>query len=142
MITLLHLSGQLNGNLTLIFMTRCKYYKKIIICRNISLAMALWADIFIAYIALNPISAFFCQFYTGGIAHFAGSTIIFFFIAALITQWFSLFVAVPRWTWLLLLQRYFFTSNCTWWYLLSSFSFPPTFSALFFSNKFVSVSFI
>ena len=35
-------------------------------------------------------------------------------------------VALPRWTWLLLLQRYFITDNRAWWYLLSSFSpLPP-----------------
>ena len=36
-------SGQLNVNLTLMFMIRCKYYKKPIICGNISLVKVLWA---------------------------------------------------------------------------------------------------
>ena len=79
-------------------MIRCKYYKKIIICGNISLAIALWADIFIAYIALNLIR----QFYPKDLANFAGNTIIFFFIAALIIR------LLLR---LLLLLRYFFIEN-------------------------------
>ena len=48
--------------------------------------------------------------------NFAGST-IFFFIAALVTWWFGQIVALPQWAWLLLL-RYFFINNLTWWYLL------------------------
>ena len=79
-----HPSGRLNGNLTLIFMIRCKYNKKIVICGNISLIIALWVDIFIAFIALNPISTFLRQFYPGDLANFAGSTIVFYSIAALI----------------------------------------------------------
>ena len=46
--------------------------KKIIFCRNISLVIALWADIFIAYIALKSISTFLRQFYPGGLANFVG----------------------------------------------------------------------
>ena len=48
--------------MTCIFVTQCKYYKKSIICGKISLVIALWADIFVAYIALNPISTFLLQF--------------------------------------------------------------------------------
>ena len=45
--------------------------KKIIICWNISLAIALRADIFIAYIALNLISTFLRQFYPADVTNFA-----------------------------------------------------------------------
>ena len=38
-------------------------------------------------------------------------------------------------------SKYFFIDNRTWWYLLSYSSFLPTFSALFYCNKFMSVSF-
>ena len=69
-----------NGNLTLMFIIRCNYYKKVIICGNISLVIALWADIFIAYIAFNSISTFSPQFYLGDLTNFAGSIITFFFI--------------------------------------------------------------
>ena len=51
-----------------------------------SLVIALWADIFIACIALNPVSAFRCHFYPGNLANFAVSIIISFFIAALIIR--------------------------------------------------------
>ena len=44
--------------------------QKIVICGNISLLIALWADIFIAYIALNPISKFFHQLFPGNLANF------------------------------------------------------------------------
>ena len=74
-------NGQLNGNLIFIFLIRCKYYKKMIICGNISLAIALWTDIFIAYIALNPIR----QFYPKDLANFAGK-IMTFCIAALVIR--------------------------------------------------------
>ena len=57
--------------------------------KGLSLVIALWADIFIAYIALNPVFTFFRQFYPGDLANFAVSTIIFFFIAALIIRWFG-----------------------------------------------------
>ena len=80
-----HPSWQLNGNLTLIFMIRCKYYKKTIIC-GICFVIAHWADLFIAYIAFNPISTFLRQFSPGDLANFAGSTIINFFIAVLIIR--------------------------------------------------------
>ena len=80
--------------------------KNIIICGNIALFIALWSDIFFAYIALKPISTFLHQFYRGGLANFAGSAIISFFtlteeilngklhflctvIAYLIIQWFN-----------------------------------------------------
>ena len=56
---------------------------------------------------------------------FAGSTIIFFFMAANIIRWFGHIVALPRWTWLLLLLKYFFIDNCTWWYLRCSSCFTP-----------------
>ena len=96
-------SGQLNGNLILLFMIRWKHYKKkIIIWGNISLVIArileslagslvflviaIWADIFIAYIALNRISTCLPQFYPGDLANFAGSTIIFFFIVGVIIR--------------------------------------------------------
>ena len=106
--------------------------KKIIICGNISFFIVLWADIFIRYIALNPISRFLLQFYPGYIANI----IIFFFITALIIWWFSQIFALPRWAWLLLLLRYFFTDT------FSSFFFPPSFLDLFCCNKYMSVSFI
>ena len=60
--------------------------QKIIICGNISLIIALWTDIFIAYIVLNRISTFLRQFYPGDLANFAGSSIIFSFIAAVIIR--------------------------------------------------------
>ena len=84
-----------------------------------SLVIALWADISIACIALNPVSAFRCHFSPKNLANFAVSIIISFFIAALIIRWFSQIVALPRWTWLLLLLSYFFIDSCSW-YLLSS----------------------
>ena len=56
--------------------------QKITNCENVSLVIALWADIFIAYIALNPISIFLSLFYLRDLANFAGSTMIFFFIVA------------------------------------------------------------
>ena len=116
--------------------------KKIIICGYISLVTTLWTDIFIAYIALNPVSTFLRQFYQGDFGNFAGSTIIFFFIAALIIRWFGQIVALPRWTWLLLLLRKFFINRDP-----DGIFFPlppstPTLSALFCCNKFMNVSFI
>ena len=60
--------------------------KKIIICGNMSLVIALWADIFIVYMALNPISTFLHQFYLVDLANFEGSKFIFFLIAALIIR--------------------------------------------------------
>ena len=62
--------------------------------------------------------------------------------AALIIRLFGLIVALPQWTKLLLLLRYSVTGNRTWWYLLSYCSPSSSFSALFCSNKFMSVSFI
>ena len=85
-----------------------------------SLVIALWADIYIAYIALHSIFTFLRQLYPGDFTNFAGSTNIFLFNAALMIWWFDQIVALLRWTWLLLLQRYFFIDNRTWWYLLSS----------------------
>ena len=116
--------------------------QKIIICGNIFLVIVFSADIFITYIALNPISTFLPQFYTEYLANFAGSTSIFFFIAALMIQWFGQIVAMPPWTWLQLLLRFFLIDSCTWWHILSSSSFPPTFLALFSTNKFMNVSVI
>ena len=100
-------SGQLNGNLTLIFMIPCKYdkKKKKNICGNISFVIGLWAGIFIAYITLNPASTFPRQLYPGEPANFLGSSIIFFFIAPLIIRCFGQIVASPRRSWLLLLLR-------------------------------------
>ena len=114
----------------------CKYYKKVIICGNFSLVIALWSDIFVTDILLNPISTFLCQFYLGDLANFADSTSIVFI------RWFRQIVALLRWTWLLLLLRYFFILKCTWSYLLSSSSFPPIFLVIFCCNKFMNVSFI
>ena len=62
--------------------------------------------------------------------------------AALIIRLFGLIVTLPQWTKLLLLLRYSVTGNRTWWYLLSYCSPSSSFSALFCSNKFMSVSFI
>ena len=56
--------------------------QKITNCENESFVIALWADIFIVYIALNPISIFLSLFYPGHLANFAGRTMIFFFIVA------------------------------------------------------------
>ena len=60
--------------------------KKIIICGNISPVIALWADIFIVYMALNPTSTFLHQFYLVDLANFEGSKFIFFLIAALVIR--------------------------------------------------------
>ena len=116
--------------------------QKIIICGNICLVIALWEDIFIVHIALNPIFTFFRQFYPGDFANFAGSIIIFFFIAALIIWWFCQIVTLPRWPWLLHLLRYFFIDNQTWWYLLSSSSSLQLFRPYFVVTNFMSFSFI
>ena len=107
-----HPSGQLNENLTLVFMLRCKYYKKITIWGNISLVIAL-GTIYSSHISLNSIVTFLRRFYSGDLENFAGSAIIFFFIAALTIQSFSHIVALPRWIWLLLFLRYFFLGNCS-----------------------------
>ena len=56
--------------------------------------------------ALNPIFTFLCQFYPGDFGNFAGSTIIFFFITALIIRLLGHIVVLPQYTWLLLLLRY------------------------------------
>ena len=48
---------------------------------------------FIAYIALNPISTFLRQFYLR-------DTVIFFIIAALIIRWFDQIVSLKGWTYL------------------------------------------
>ena len=50
-----------------------------------SLVIALWSDIFISYIPLNPISTFVHHFYPGDLTNCAGSinSINIFFIAAL-----------------------------------------------------------
>ena len=48
------------------------------------------------------------QFYPGDLANFAVSTIIFFFIAALIIRWFGQVAALSRRTCLQLFLRYFF----------------------------------
>ena len=103
----------------MIFMIRCIYYKKIIICGNISLVIALSANIFIVYIVLNPISVFLRQFYPRDVANFASSTIIFFFIATLIIWWFDSVKLLdyrdrPG------CSSSWFIDNRTWWYLFSS----------------------
>ena len=105
--------------------------KKTFTCAKIYLVATLWADIFIAYIVLNPIFAFFHQFYSGELAIFAGRTNIFFFNTASIIPWFGQIFAFLRWTWLLILLIYFFIDNRTWWYLLSSSFFPLSSSRSF-----------
>ena len=81
-------------------MIQCKYYKiKIIICRNMSFVIALWVDIFIAYITLKTISAFLCHFYSGDLANIPGRTIFLHFFVALIIRWFGQFAPLPRCTW-------------------------------------------
>ena len=113
-------SGQFSGNLTLIFMIRCKYYKKkqrqkentIIICGNTFLITALWADIFIAHIALNPMPISCCQSYPGDYRKL-------FFIAALMIWSFGQIVTLLLWNWLLVPLKYFFIDYQTWWYVLS-----------------------
>ena len=67
-----------------------------------SLVIALWAYIFIAYIAWNRISTFLRQFYPESLANFVGSIIIFFINAVLFIRWFDQIVALPRWVLLLL----------------------------------------
>ena len=103
----------MNGNLTLIFMNRGKYYKKIVICENIFLT-------FIAYVALNQ-SQFLRQrqFYPEDLGNFAGIPSSSFYqcsfylmirpnccIAAM-----DLAAAPPG---------YLFIDNRTWLYLLCS----------------------
>ena len=116
-----------------------KREKKIFICGNISLVIALWVDILIVYIALNQISPHFSVSSTQGILQILRSVPSSLlhrcshysmirpncFIAA--TELF----AAPRDVFL------FFIS-----YLLSSSSFSLTFSALFCCSKFLRVSFI
>ena len=114
----------------------------IIICWNISPAIALWADTLIIFIAINPIPTFLRQFYPGDLAKFAGNIIIFF-IAALIIRWLDQIVALSRCTWLLLLLRYFFINNCGIFFPLPPLLLPlQRFSAIFCCNKFMRVSFI
>ena len=120
----------------------CKYYKKIIICWNISLVIALLADIFIAYIRLKPFSTFLRKFYLGDLANFTDSTIVFLLIAALIIQWFDQ-----------LLHCRDGSDCCLSWGVSSLTTVPdgiyfrlflilPIFPDLFCGNKFMSVSFI
>ena len=105
-----------------------------------SLIMALWADIFITYIALNPAFIFLRQFYPGEqILQVVPSYLPLHRCSHHSMIW--QIVALLRWTWMLLFLRYFNTDNRAWWYLLSFSSLPPTFSALFCCNKFVSISF-
>ena len=122
--------------MALIFVIRrCKYYKTIIIWESyICPVKAFWEDIFMAYIALNPISFFFSQIYLGDPANFAGSSIIFFFIVAHIIRWFRQIVEFPRRTWLLLFLRFFFFDERTWWCIFLSLSPPhPQFFLTFFA---------
>ena len=121
-------------------MNQCKNYKKIIICGNVSLVIALWAYIFIAYIAWNRISTFFRQFYSEDLANFVGSIIIFFINAALFIRWFDQIVALPRWV--LLLLSYSIIDNQKQWHLLSPSFLLPSLLPLFFCHKFRSVLFI
>ena len=116
--------------------------QKIIICGNISLVIILWEDRFIAYIAFTPISTFLHQFYAGYLAHFAGITTTFSFIAALIIRLFDKIAPLLLCAWPLLLPRNFFIDNRILWCLLSSSSFFPTFLTLFCCIQFMSVSFI
>ena len=128
----------MNGNLTLTFMIQCKYYKKSHHLRKYLLVIALWIDVFIVYISLNPsnpFSIFLRQFYPGDLANFAGSTIIF--IVALIIRWFSQIVALPRWTWLLFSSMTSVPDS-----IFFPLPLPPSFLALFWCNKFMGVSFI
>lgn len=104
----------------------------------ISLALALWADYIHRNNALNSISTFLRQFYSGDLANFAGCTIIFFFVATLIIWWFGHIVALPRWTWLLLLSKGISLVAP----VLYGIFFPlplltPNFSALFCCDKFM-----
>ena len=93
----------------------------------------------ITNIALNPNSTFLCQFYPGDFLKFADSTIIVFFIAALIIRCLQQIVAFLRCTWLLLLFRYsLFTSVPDGIF----FPLPPIFSVIICCNKFMSVLFI
>ena len=57
MISLLRPSGNLNRNMSLIFIIRCKYSKKVIVFGNISCHSTLGRYIHRVYIALNTISA-------------------------------------------------------------------------------------
>ena len=111
--------------------------KKAFTCAKIYLVATLWADIFIAYIELNPTFAFLHQFYSGELAISAGRTTIFFFNIASIIPWFGQIFVFLRWTWLLLLLMYFFIDNRTWWYLLSSSFFPLSSSRSFRHLRFV-----
>ena len=123
-------------------MIRGKYHKKTIICGNTSLFTPLLADIFIEYIALNPISTFFRQLYSQDLASFAGSTIIFFFIAALIIRWYST----------KLLHCRNAPGCCSSWGICSLttvsdstfFPLPPpqAFFTLFYFKRFMGVSFV
>ena len=72
---------------------------------EISLVIALWADIFIA-IAHWTQCPHFSVSSIQGILQILQVTV--FFITALIIRWFGQIIAFPRWTWLLLLLRYFF----------------------------------
>ena len=89
----------------------------------------------IAYITLNPISTFLCQFYPGFLENIAGNSIIFFFIAAITIRWFGQIVGLERRTWLLLLPRYFFIDSSTLWYLLSPSSYLQLFGPFLVFKK-------
>ena len=98
---------------------------------NISLVIAIWVDIFITYIVLNPMAIFLCQFYPSDLANFVSNTIIYFIIHRVIIKWFGQIVTLPRCCWLLFLTRYFFIEQRFWWYLVSSSSSTEAFLALF-----------
>ena len=108
--------------------------QKIIICGYIPLVIGLWADIFITYIALNPISTFLRQFYPGDLANFAGSIIFFFIVSTKLLHCRDGAGFCSSWS---------ISSLAT----VSDVIFLPlpllslTFLALFYCDKFMSVSF-
>ena len=134
-------SGQLNRNLTLIFKIRCKHYKKKKSSAEISVLSLHFEPTWSSHISHWAQT---WHFYPGDLANFAGITIIFFFNAALIIPWFDQIAALLRWTSLLLLWG---TSSLTTspgriFFLLLLLFLHPTVLAVFFCNKFVSISFI
>ena len=118
--------------------------KTIIICRNISLVIAIWPDTLIAYIALNPIFTFLRQFHPRDLANFAGKyhhlllhrcSHHLLLSSSLLALWviaIDLAAALPD-----------IFLNWQPYLMVSSFLSPPSnFSALFCCNKFMSISFI
>ena len=115
-------------------MIQSKYYKKNHIWKYISCHSTLGRYIHrISPWAQSPHFSV-SSFYPGDLANRAGTTIIFFFIATLINQWFGKIITLARiWNWLQLHQRYFFIDNRTWWYLLSPYSLLVTFFCPYFA---------